>query len=266
MPIKCGNCKQYHPNVQAVRGCHLAAGLIETPHWGQPFTESKQTSEAEIKEIQKLLEPYPVYQAILDNDPSLAEEPEVRRRGESFLGLLDETHAPEKVYLNVPFIEKDRAKKFGAKFDWNNKKWWVSGDTDLSALPKGWLTESVTPTITEDGFYVLNGETFKVQQNQTGTKLYAKRLVELFPENLKRSLNPKKAIYEWCRENGVAKPARWEYEHGLIWRIGEAEKLNEADATMYGQLYGICRICGALLTNEDSIERGIGPICAGKLA
>ncbi len=36
-------------------------------------------------------------------------------------------------------------------------------------------------------------------------------------------------------------------------------------AKEYGKLYGQCMICGRTLTNEDSIEAGIGPICAGKL-
>lgn len=37
--------------------------------------------------------------------------------------------APErKIYLNVPYEEKDQAKELGAKFDSQNKKWFIIGD------------------------------------------------------------------------------------------------------------------------------------------
>lgn len=35
-------------------------------------------------------------------------------------------------------------------------------------------------------------------------------------------------------------------------------------AVRYGQRTGVCSCCGAKLTNKESIEAGIGPICAGK--
>ena len=33
----------------------------------------------------------------------------------------------------------------------------------------------------------------------------------------------------------------------------------------YGRQWGVCCVCGAVLTNPESIERGIGPICGGRL-
>jgi len=36
------------------------------------------------------------------------------------------------------------------------------------------------------------------------------------------------------------------------------------EAARYGRLYGRCMVCGRTLTDEGSIERGIGPICASK--
>lgn len=35
-------------------------------------------------------------------------------------------------------------------------------------------------------------------------------------------------------------------------------------AIAYGKRYGVCSCCGRELSNPESIERGIGPICAGK--
>jgi hypothetical protein len=40
----------------------------------------------------------------------------------------------------------------------------------------------------------------------------------------------------------------------------------EESSTRYGRELGICGVCGRTLTNEDSRQRGIGPICASKLA
>ena len=36
-------------------------------------------------------------------------------------------------------------------------------------------------------------------------------------------------------------------------------------AKEFGAVYGVCCICSRTLTNEDSIEAGIGPVCAGRI-
>ncbi len=36
-------------------------------------------------------------------------------------------------------------------------------------------------------------------------------------------------------------------------------------AQEFGKLYGVCCRCAADLTDEDSIARGMGPVCAGKM-
>lgn len=61
------------------------------------------------------------------------------------------------------------------------------------------------------------------------------------------------------------------YESGVVGlvaghlRSGTGEKLTPEKAAAFGHLYGVCCVCGATLTDEDSIERGIGPVCAGKI-
>ena len=40
---------------------------------------------------------------------------------------------------------------------------------------------------------------------------------------------------------------------------------NPAEAAVaYGKMTGACAICGRHLENEESVARGIGPVCAGK--
>lgn len=55
------------------------------------------------------------------------------------------------------------------------------------------------------------------------------------------------------------------YEPGLINRMVGARPMSADDAKQYGDLYGRCFKCGAELTDEDSIARGMGPVCAAKM-
>jgi uncharacterized CHY-type Zn-finger protein len=45
-------------------------------------------------------------------------------------------------------------------------------------------------------------------------------------------------------------------------RIIEAASDPEAAAIAYGRREGKCSVCSRTLTNHESIDRGIGPICA----
>jgi len=87
----------------------------------------------------------------------------------------------------------------------------------------------------EDGWYVVEGEPWKVQWNREKTRKYAKRLVDR----------------EWLYVPGGL---------GIVARKGEPMTLEVAQ--QYGKLYGVCAICGRTLTDEKSIADGIGPVCA----
>ncbi|UYL88152.1 hypothetical protein SEA_EVAA_40 [Gordonia phage Evaa] len=92
-----------------------------------------------------------------------------------------------------------------------------------------------------EGFWVVEGEIVKVQIAVHGSgRPYGKRL---------------------DTETG-----KFVYGKGLLGPIrrGEAERLTLDRAKALGHLYGRCVCCGATLTNEESIEAGIGPICASK--
>ena len=64
--------------------------------------------------------------------------------------------------------------------------------------------------------------------------------------------------------SGTLQPSSstWTKEiRGIIEHLAEDP---EASLTQYGQMTGSCACCGRTLTNPASIERGIGPICAGR--
>lgn len=109
-----------------------------------------------------------------------------------------------------------------------------------------------TPEVEADGMYrnPETGDIYKVQIAHHGSgKLYAKILVKLDEPEIKRG---KEAHYEFVMARGAIMTLKPE------WR------LTREDAAEFGHLYGCCIRCGAVLTDEASIERGIGPDCAKK--
>ncbi|UVT31212.1 hypothetical protein SEA_OTTERSTEDTS21_49 [Gordonia phage OtterstedtS21] len=284
MAIKCGNCKQYHDTVDDVKACHFGDGLLADVEEENNAIEAHQLGMA--------------YEHEVAEDPWAA-EPEARRVNPYGIGAVQQSgegfltgRKAQKVYLNVPFVEKGRAKtEFGAKWDAKEKRWWVYDDADFDSMPDKWYLASGSDsaladrhaasansrpfnTINEDGFYrvkdefvgVLEAEFIKVQMNREGSRLYAKRLNKNYPEKLELEPNPKNAISLWCAQNGMGRPIEWEFISGLYSNTGAhmVEKLSLEEGEAFGRLYGVCMKCGAFLTNEESIERGMGPICAGK--
>lgn len=49
--------------------------------------------------------------------------------------------ADSKIYLNVPFAQKDEAKALGARWDAVEKKWFVPADKDVTLFAR-WQAES----------------------------------------------------------------------------------------------------------------------------
>ena len=91
----------------------------------------------------------------------------------------------------------------------------------------------------EPAIYLVDGAVYKVQRAVHGSgRLYAKRL------------NPE--------------TAQFVYEAGAIHKIRPEHRMTLEQAKEFGAIYGICCSCGATLTDEKSIEAGIGPWCAKK--
>jgi hypothetical protein len=115
-------------------------------------------------------------------------------------------------------------------------------DTFLMTLKRLHTTAKpviVPRTEVTEGFYILDDEVFKVQQAKHGSgHLYAKKLSET---------------------------GTFEFAQGAVRKLGAAKKLTKEEAGAYGKLYGKCICCGRTLTDEYSIEHGIGPVCAGRL-
>lgn len=87
-----------------------------------------------------------------------------------------------------------------------------------------------------------DGNIFKVQRSQAG-RLYAKALVR-----------------DESKKSGWA----FEYAAGAVRRLSPAMRMTVEQAREFGVATGTCCVCGRTLTDEESIEAGIGPVCAGK--
>lgn len=59
---------------------------------------------------------------------------------------------------------------------------------------------------------------------------------------------------------------KFEMAPGMYYKLhgGNTRPMTKEEASHFGHLYGMCMLCGRTLTDEASIEMGIGPICAGK--
>jgi hypothetical protein len=89
------------------------------------------------------------------------------------------------------------------------------------------------------GFYTYGAGVAEVVKTKDGQRLYAKILDVLTGD--------------------------WSYAPGIMPRLKAEDRLTLSQAAALGKKWHRCMCCGAELTNTDSIDRGIGPVCAGKL-
>lgn len=54
----------------------------------------------------------------------------------------------------------------------------------------------------------------------------------------------------------------WTYERGAVYRLLPEQRMTLAQAQEFGVKYGVCCVCGRLLSDAESVANGIGPICA----
>lgn len=95
------------------------------------------------------------------------------------------------------------------------------------------------------------GDIYKVQKSKTSGKLYASLLTELDePIQQKRAVKTHDYVYQ-----GQAPLVKLTPE--MLLKLENAKR--------WGRKTGSCCCCGRLLTKKESIDAGIGPVCAGGL-
>lgn len=109
---------------------------------------------------------------------------------------------------------------------------------------KGTVTSTPEYVLDTDGIYMKDGEVYKVQWNQTRTKLYAKMLVVT------------------TKDDGTSRGRFVYVGRKPLYTLTEDDRLTFEKAKDFGALYGMCVSCTRTLTNEDSVYNGYGEICA----
>lgn len=61
------------------------------------------------------------------------------------------------------------------------------------------------------------------------------------------------------------KPYYFEYAGAAARFVTAADKLSREEARAWGRDFGTCCFCGALLTDPESVRRGSGPVCDGRM-
>lgn len=107
---------------------------------------------------------------------------------------------------------------------------------DLPHKPK----QATTPArFVGEGFYLFNNSVFRVRISNSSGRPYALRLD---PDT-----------------------GRFDYDRGTIFKLKTSMRLTLEQAAKLGAKWHRCCVCGAELTHPDSIESGIGPVCAERL-
>jgi len=68
----------------------------------------------------------------------------------------------DSIYLNCPFSEKEEAKRFGAQFDWAEKKWFIPAGFEIEPFAK-WLPKSLAIATDNSDSFSLNELLLSVQ-------------------------------------------------------------------------------------------------------
>lgn len=112
---------------------------------------------------------------------------------------------------------------------------------DLKRTPRAQSAPVATAAL-EIGIYQVGERVYKVYPNQSKSHLLAKLLVV---------------------DNGEAS---WSYQGAAARFVKADQRMTLEQAKVFGAITGICCNCGRTLTDETSIEAGIGPICAQRFA
>lgn len=91
------------------------------------------------------------------------------------------------------------------------------------------------------GIYRVDGEIYCVRKARQSDRVYAYKLINI-----------------------EGRDPRWEYAAGKVFDLKVEQMITVEQAMEFGRMTGICCICGRLLTDEDSVRKGIGPICGNK--
>lgn len=98
------------------------------------------------------------------------------------------------------------------------------------------------------GVFKKDGRIYVVKPNKEKTRVYAKEIVE----------SPARMT-----ESGLQVDFETRYAPGVVYSLSEQDRWALADAKDFLTKFSRCIVCGRHLKAAKSVERSIGPVCAG---
>jgi hypothetical protein len=295
MSIRCGSCKGRHETVAEVRNCagspaptlalpalndaefeRVAAGIREMEEDGiLPRSRRPYTAEDAKRDLVKATAPQSIMRELLGGKPA---QPAARavRLSPNGLAMPEEYQGSPKQFDYLHSLLEELGRLEGYKWEMMTSVRKASmeietlkdrvRDNRRLALAEGRapakaVKQTVTGQVSQDGIYrnPETGELFKVQVAHHGSgHLYAK---QAFLSTLEGDL----AEIPLDGDRRLTDRIGWDYKPGLLNKIKPEWRVTREEAVAFGALYGECIRCGRTLTNEDSIEAAIGPVCRGKM-
>lgn len=240
-PIKCGKAHGYHATVDDVRRCYNGEDV--------DFVEVERTPDGQDRatrpQVRRVRERLLVVFSTNGHRITTAKPVEAYGRRE-ISPLIDLLNKNDRISPEVMH-------NFGLVFDVAAEEA-EDGESLAPSKPRDYVDPRATAErpfdseTLEDGFYVYNGIVYKVIRAvvQGSGRKYAKKL---------------QTDGRWAFARGLVKHLRPEHKMTLRQAL---ETAHLHATSVDSRLYGRCFVCGRTLTREDSIERMMGPVCAGK--
>lgn len=246
MAIKCGRGPHYHETLNDVRACYNGEDVEAKPVTGPANTivaDEPDATEKQISFVCSLAE-----QKLAPAAASVVK----RQAGEGHWGRRSISEEINRLKMLPRFVADS-----DVITDTDREPEYDSATYDFR--PNGKATESVataqTPVTLEAGMYRMGETIYKVQLAVHGSgNPYAKRLVQI-----EVTVDPSRVL------DVTEKVWKFEYAPGAIRDLRPEHRMTLEEAKEFGALYGTCCVCGRTLTNETSIEAGIGPVCGGRV-
>lgn len=230
--IKCGCCKDYHATVTLVKACYA------TPKTAAAIAELKEKTAVTI--VNTPAAPQITIPAHRLTKMKLIEQGALTVKTPTLDDILGADVNPDP----KAELDKWQAAQNAQTLIYNAELAQVLDTVTLVETPvlKG-------QDLKVDALYKLGDDVYKVVWNKSQTFKYAMRLT----------------FNKWMKKG------KFVYAAGIINQLDSTMQIDLDGAKGYAQWafdthqIGICCNCGKLLTNKESIAKGIGPICIKKI-
>ena len=99
------------------------------------------------------------------------------------------------------------------------------------------------PVIEEGMYRSENGTIYRVRRSKQSNRLYAMEF----------------------RPDAPTKSERFVFARGAMATLRATDRMSVDEAQRIGVQFGVCCVCGAVLTATESVANGIGPVCARRV-